>query len=138
LGRGIRVEPGEYRVIGFSGNELRQFYVKSAHTSGTDILSQNLTLSPGASVEITVALASDGAKVEGIVRGQKGEPAPHATVLLAPETRDRMYLFRTATTDEQGRYEFSAVPPGKYKIFAWENPEPGIWFAPGFLKSYES
>jgi protocatechuate 3,4-dioxygenase beta subunit len=49
-----------------------------------------------------------------------------------------MYLFRTATTDEQGRYEFSAVPPGKYKIFAWENPEPGIWFAPGFLKSYES
>jgi hypothetical protein len=29
------------------------------------------------------------------------------------------------------------VPPGSYKLFAWDDVEPGIWWDPDFLKNYE-
>jgi hypothetical protein len=46
-------------------------------------------------------------------------------------------LFLTAATDQYGHYELPDVPPGEYKVFAWDDVEPGIWFDPEFLKKYE-
>jgi hypothetical protein len=36
-----------------------------------------------------------------------------------------------------GRYQFRGVPPGTYKVFAWENIVPGLVQDPAFLAKFE-
>jgi hypothetical protein len=52
-------------------------------------------------------------------------------------TGGRADLFKSTTSDQHGHYEFTAITPGDYKLFAWEDIEPNSWNDPGFLKDYE-
>ena len=130
------VPPDRYALKLF-GSLLREYYVKDAHAGETDVLTGGLTVTGAGAIEIEIAIASDGAAVEGVVRDRNGQPVQGATVLLAPERRLRADLFRSAATDRNGHYEFTAVAPGGYKLFAWEDVEPGAWNDPGFLQDYE-
>ena len=136
FGRG-GVTAGRYPVVRFSGGLLRRFYVKSARAGDADILADGLTVPAGGRVQVAVMLASDGAKLEGIVRNAKEELAPGATVALVPNTRDRIYFFQTTTSDQNAHFEFTAIPPGGYAVFAWDDVEPGSWYDPDFLRIYE-
>jgi protocatechuate 3,4-dioxygenase beta subunit len=109
------------------------FYVKSIRAADTDILADGLTVAPGTSLELDIVLASDGGRVEGTVADSSDHASAGATVLLVPDSRTRADLYRTVTADQYGHYEFTAVPPGGYKLFAWDDIEPGIWFDPAFL-----
>ena len=60
-----------------------------------------------------------------------------AAILLAPDRRSRADLFKSVTSDQNGHYEFAAIAPGDYKLFAWEDVEPEAWNDPEFLKDYE-
>jgi hypothetical protein len=114
-------------------------YVKSIRSGDTDVLNDGLTIAPGGTVQFEITLASDAAKVEGTVTNQSDQPGPGATVVLVPEAklRARGDLFKTATTDQYGHFEFVTVAPGEYKVFAWDDVEPGIWNDPEFLKEHE-
>ena len=114
-------------------------YVKSIRSGDTDVLNDGLTIAPGGTVQFEITLASDAAKVEGTVTNQSDQPGPGATVVLVPEPkfRARGDLFKTATTDQYGHFEFATVAPGEYKVFAWDDVEPGIWNDPEFLKEHE-
>lgn len=62
-----------------------------------------------------LVLASDAALpgvVQGQVRDERGEPVPGAVVSMVGGTTS------AAVADEHGRFEFSPVPPGSYKIRA--------------------
>ena len=52
--------------------------------------------------------------------------------------RGRSYLFKTGTTDESGHFHIPAIPPGDYRVFAWENAERFAWMNPQFLEAYEA
>ena len=117
----------------------RGTYVKSIRAGETEILNDGLTVGQGASVQLVITLAADPGKVEGTVTGKDDQPAAGATVVLVPESRlrARSDLFKMAATDQFGHFEFTAAPPGEYKVFAWEDVEPGIWNDPAFLKDFE-
>lgn len=135
--RGSRtVPPGHYSVARFFGTPLGEYYVKTARAGNVDILTEGFTAASGGQIQITAVLARDGAKIEGVVRNDR-EPAAGADVVLAPDDRSRICLFRSTKTDQYGRYEFPAVPPGNYKLFALDDPEPEIWYDPNFLGKYE-
>jgi protocatechuate 3,4-dioxygenase beta subunit len=51
-----------------------------------------------------------------------GEP-PLAGWTISFETLEGFYMFGTMTTDQNGYYEFTGLPPGLYEV--WENVEPG-------------
>jgi hypothetical protein len=112
---------------------LRKLYVKSATAGQTDILSDGLTVAGGETIDVKIVLADDGALVHGIVRDKDQQPVPGATVLLATDRRSRADRYATATSDQNGRYDFSAIPPGNYKLFAWEDLESNAWDDPEFL-----
>ena len=148
--RGYFLEPENERVSGYSNVAPDRYdvrlerpgagaYVKSISAGDTDILSEGLTLGQGASVQLEITLAKDAGKVEGAVTGQDDQPASGATVVLVPEARlrSRTDLFQSVTTDQFGHFEFATVPPGEYKVFAWDDVEPGIWHDPAFLKDFE-
>jgi hypothetical protein len=55
-----------------------------------------------------------------------------------PNHRQESNLFRDATTDQDGRFTIRGIKPGDYKLFAWDDIEPGIWWDPQFLSHYEA
>ena len=115
----------------------RELYVKGIHAGSVDVLSSGLTITSAATAKIEVVLASDGAAIAGSVLNKDDEPVPGATVVLAPDQRSRADLFRTATVDQAGRYEFIAIRPGSYKVFAWDDVSANAWLDPDFLSRYE-
>jgi len=112
-------------------------YVKSIRAGDADILNDGLTVAQGASVQFEVTLADDAGRLEGTVTGGDDQPESGATVVLVPKLRARSDLFKSATTDQFGHFEFATLAPGEYKVFAWDDVEPGIWNDPAFLKENE-
>jgi protocatechuate 3,4-dioxygenase beta subunit len=94
-------------------------YLKSATAGQTDVLADGLTIGGPGLVTIDATLANDGATLNGSV-------PPAATVLLVPARRSRSDLYRTASADQNGHYEFNAVAPGDYKIYAYLDAEPDL------------
>ena len=133
----IRSVPPVHYTPKLSGVLLRKLYVKSATAGQTDILSDGLTVAGGETIDVKIVLADDGALVHGIVRDKDQQPVPGATVLLATDRRSRADRYATATSDQNGRYDFSAIPPGNYKLFAWEDLESNAWDDPEFLMDPE-
>jgi hypothetical protein len=78
--------------------------------------------------------------VEGTVLSADEKAVAGATILLVPESRlrSRTDLFHQGESDQYGRFSFTGIAPGEYKVFAWDDVEPGIWWDPEFLKKYES
>jgi uncharacterized surface anchored protein len=47
-------------------------------------------------------------------------------------------FIRTAATDVNGQFKFANLPPGDYRIAAWEQIEPGLATIPEFRIKFES
>jgi len=70
---------------------------------------------------------------------EKQEPSVNVPVVLVPDParRNRSDLYRNVSTDAAGRFHIEDVPPGDYKLFAWEDVESGAWQDPDFIRQYE-
>lgn len=88
---------------------------------------------------IDIIVSSGAATVEGLVRDSAGKPLANAAIAVVPEgsRRQNRALYSTATSDTQGRFTFTGVSPGNYKVFAWESVTPGAYFNERFLASSE-
>lgn len=113
------------------------YYVKSVRTSDADVLADGLTVAGPGTLTVAITLASDGGAVQGLVRDKNQQPVAGATILLAPDVRWRADLFRNVASDQNGHYEFPAIAPGGYKLFALQDAESDPWMNPDFLKDYE-
>jgi hypothetical protein len=129
--------PPDHYAVKIEGSLLREFYIKTARAGDTDVLSDGLTVMGPGTIGIDVVMAADGGMAQGVVRDKDQQPVAGATILLAPDKRSRADLLRSASSDQNGHYEFAAVAPGNYKLFAWEDVEPHAWNDPDFLKEYE-
>ena len=68
-----------------------------------------------------VILSPEGQTVAGIVATSAGEVVSGATVVLVPPVgiRQNVSRFKTATSDESGRFTIRGVAPGQYTAYAW-------------------
>ncbi len=123
-------------VFGFP----RDYYLKAARVSGEDVLDEGLDLSLGAPsgpLEITISAA--GGRIDGAVLTEEQEGFGGASVVLVPEERrrDQRRFYKSTTTDQHGRFTLRGIPPGDYKLFAWEEIEHGAYQDAAFLRRYE-
>lgn len=131
------ISKGEYKlnVTGLPPDA----YVKSARLGGEDVLENGLTVGggplPGA---FEVVVSATGGRIEGVVQ-KDGLPFSGASVALVPEARRRQRtdLFKSTTTDQYGRFTLRGIAPGEYKLFAWEELEPGAYRDAEFLRPFE-
>jgi beta-lactamase regulating signal transducer with metallopeptidase domain/protocatechuate 3,4-dioxygenase beta subunit len=131
------VAPDEYRVA--LASLPVKYYIKEVKYGATDALNDPIQFSTGASESIEIVLSLRVAQVDGTVTDDKGQPVPGIQAVLVPDAhRDRSELFRTASTDRNGRFTISGVPPGDYKVFAWESIESYGYFDPELLKRDEA
>jgi hypothetical protein len=133
------VAPGDFRV---NVDRLpANTYVKSIRMGGEDLLRSgfHITRSPENMMQIVVA--TDGGSIGGSVVDESLSPFLNATVALIPESEDprlRSDLFRSATSDSSGNFQLNTIPPGSYKLFAWDWAEPDAWQYADFIRAYEN
>jgi len=129
------VREGEF--IALVGTVPQGLYVKSIQYGGSDILNNSFKFSGSASGSVDVTLRPGPGRISGAVSNARGEAVPGLQVVVVPEQRNRTDLYRTATTDANGRFNFAGVTPGQYRVFSWEAFEPGMQFDPDLLKKHE-
>jgi hypothetical protein len=134
-----RLSQGRYYVSlgSYKGKDL---VIKSIRAGSVDVLRNGLTVSEAGKTPLEIILAPDGGQIEGGVLDKDDKPVAGATVVLVPEPalRGRADRFEDCATDQNGRYKFGNVAPGDYKVFAWDDIEPGAWFDPEFFRDIES
>ncbi|MBI1787988.1 MAG: carboxypeptidase regulatory-like domain-containing protein [Acidobacteria bacterium] len=116
------------------------FYLKAARLGDLDALEKGLDFTQGVGAgAMEVVISAAGGQVEGVVMDAKQQPAPGATVVLAPDAdrRSQSHLFKTVTTDQNGRYTIQGIAPGDYQLFAFEDVERGGEQDPEYLKPFE-
>ena len=116
-------------------------FVKSIRMGNTDVLNDGLHVygQPDGLLEITIG--SGGSEVSGTVTNNATRITPNAVVVLVPDSlnlRRRTDLYRSGTTDHDGRFKLQNVLPGTYKLFAWEFASVDAWFDPAFMQLYEA
>jgi hypothetical protein len=134
------VVPGTYRVILDAPQIPRDFYVKAGRYGTADIVNSLLRVDAEERTPMEIVLGTAMGNIDARVTNSSGAPASSATVVLIPDAplRERLDLFREATTDEAGKVQIERVIPGNYKIFAWEEIESGEWWDPEFMMTQEA
>jgi hypothetical protein len=133
-----QVRAGNYRVHVEGYPE--GFYLKSARIGDVDVLVSGLNVDGGRTAEtLELELSRNGGRIDGTVVHEL-KPAAGALVVLVPnppqQGRDDLYIQKTA--DLLARFSFLGVPPGYFRLFAWEDAEDSRINDPEFLKAYES
>jgi len=115
-------------------------YVADVQLGGRSVYDEGLTVGTDPIAGVEVIVKSDGGTIEGTVSGADKKPLTGRSVVLVPELarRKNFALFRATASDEQGGFRLTRVPPGNYKLFAWDSVVPGAYESAEFLQRYES
>ena len=132
------VGPDRYRIL--ASNLPEGTWLKSIRAGDQEVLDSGLDLSAGVSGSVQITLGSGSGQISGTVQDAKQQAAPGSMVTLLPNPmkEDRNDLYRMTTTDQNGQFTLQGIPPGEYRLFAWEDVEPGSYMDPEFLKPHES
>lgn len=105
------VVPGVYRLEFSAPAPL---YLKSAAMGGRDAVGTDVVIGPGGG-PLEIAVTDDGGVVEGDVTVD--DRSATAWVLLQQDSGP----VRNTRTDSKGHFRLDTIPPGRYKIYAWDN-----------------
>jgi len=128
---------GRYR-IDFQGLPADAF-VKSAVLGDQDVLGGlDVSQSAGAA-KLAIVISHAGARVTGVVHDGAGKSV-YATVSLIPDPPQpgQPSLYHVAETAADGRFQIQGIRPGKYRLYAWEELEPGAHLDPRFTAPHEA
>jgi Carboxypeptidase regulatory-like domain len=131
------VSPGDYEVsvAGLPDG----YYLKSIRAADQEALNTGFTVTAGSAPALRIVASPNAGTVEGTVVNQEQKPVLGSTVVLWPVAKGaRAALYKTATTDAQGRYTITSVAPGEYRLAAFEFLETGAAQDPEFLQAFES
>jgi Carboxypeptidase regulatory-like domain len=135
----LNLSAGDYRV-NVNGIPSDQ-YVKAIRMGAENILDNGFHATGPVDSPMEIVVASDGGTISGAVFDEKSLALPNATVALVPEVSDlrrRLDLYRSTTTDVQGNFQITPIPPGNYKLFAWDYAPTDAWQSSDFIRSYEN
>jgi hypothetical protein len=131
--------PERYRV---KVNGLADgIYVKSIHFGNEDATNGILDLTSGTGGVIDVKLAPNAADVSGTVRNGNGETVMGVQVTLGPasaEVAAQSLFLQQTNTGQDGKFSFKNLPPGEYRILAWEEVDRGLVSDPEFRSYFDS
>ena len=128
--------PGDYRVT--VSNMPPGYFLKSARLDQSDGIEQLLHVTASPIGQLEVVLSPDGGQIEGTILNDKQQPMNGVQAVLIPEQRrTRFDLYSTSRSDLAGRFTMKGIPPGDYKLFAWEAIEPFVYYDSEFMRVSE-
>ncbi len=130
----------KYRVMVTPGAAA---YVKAVTVGGQNILDTGIDLSSGGVGPMEVLLSTKIATVNGMVEKQKQDDAPGSVVIAIVGANSELKLLSTASgqsalarVDESGKFSIANLPPGEYKLIAFEEVDLATASDPEFLKKF--
>ena len=111
-------------------------YLKEVRLGQFDIMN-GVSINGPVSESLEVLLSPKAGQIAGTIVDSRRNPVRNIEAVLIPRDRDRRDLYRTATSDQDGRFSIPTVVPGDYKLFAWEDIEPFAYMDLDFLRKYE-
>jgi len=132
------VPAGHYSVQISDASAMPDWFLKSIAAGGRDAPGAEFSVSGGVTT-LDLLASANGATAEGAATNQNDEPVADAVVVAVPEARFRGHSdrYRSAVTDQRGRFILRGLPPGDYTLFAWESVDGEAYYNPEFLKSFE-
>jgi hypothetical protein len=139
------IQPGSYRLQTGCNPSA---YVAAVSSGGRDLLRLPLVVGYGAAIPpIEVTVRDDGARVQGTIRGWPA-PQPGQSIVFSSDTSPWVFLlplpdstgqFCKSWISPQGEFSFSQVPPGAYRLLAFERPPQNLEYEnPEVMEKYES
>jgi protocatechuate 3,4-dioxygenase beta subunit len=131
------LDPEVYRVSVSAPPDL---YLKSVRWSDRDVMQSGLDLTQGAAGGgLVIVMSAKGGAIDGTVEDDQPAPVAGAMVVLIPaDTLRKKQLFQAVPTGSNGRFHMTAIAPGSYKLFAFENVDPNrVLYDPEFLRPFE-
>ena len=114
------------------------YYLKAVKLSGREVPDNILDLSFNGSA-LEVVLANDAGNITGTVQRSNNDPVQNARVTAVPANgSNRRDLYKSAITGADGTFTLSTLPPGSYKLYAWEEVEQNAWMDPEFRRPFEA
>lgn len=95
------------------------YYLKSVLVDGHEVPESQVAIH-GNHSELTLIASPAGGHIEGMVRNSKGQPIAGQIVLAPDVYRPAPEQIRSIRSDVQGRFTLRGIPPGSYKLYAWE------------------
>jgi len=148
-------EDGTFQLenVGYTKHRLNFFpgttggYVKAVRWGEREITDNIVDLSGGPSAApITIVLSMNGGEIDGTVTSDKpaavdqAPTPPTGMVVLVPEPPqpENTSVYKIAPLDQTGHFSVTAIKPGEYRLYAWEDVESGSWYDAEFLKKFDS
>jgi hypothetical protein len=74
-----------------------------------------------------------------VVGDAAGQAFDGAAVVLVPDKtrRHRPDQYRVVTSAADGKFSIGGIPPGEYKLFAWDSIEANAWVNSDVMANYE-
>ncbi len=132
----IGVSPGQYRI---RASGAAGWTVKGVMADGKDTLDFPLEVKPGENIaNVNVEFTDKFTDLKGTLQSPTGQPTADFTVIVFP-TDQRLWVplgrrIRSARPSTDGKFAFSGLPPGDYRIAAVTDVEPGAWNDPALLQ----
>jgi len=104
------------------------------------VYDNGLVVGAQAATPLDVMVKTDGGSIDGNVLGADRKPVAAGTivVLIPPDDRrQNPALYKTSRTDAQGHFTMSAIPPGPYKLYAWDSVKTGAWQNVEFMQQFD-
>jgi len=97
-----------------------------------------ITIGKEAVEPVEVILSANGGRIDGTVEATD-KTAGTVLVSLVPEgsRRENLLLYRRASL-VQGRFVLTDIPPGNYRLYAWEDLPGGADENSEFMSTYET
>lgn len=134
-------EPGEYylRAHQRGFGPWDKWYVSSIDFNGRDVTNRPLTLPSNATGTLRITMSSRSAALDGAVTDAQGKPAPQAQIMLFPtDGNKRPDLYKTAQSDQNGRFKIRGIVPGSYNVIALSDLDSDAAADPNFVKTIGS
>jgi len=124
----------------------RNAYLADVRQNGVHVYDNGLTVTTQSANPLEVLINTNGGvlngHVAGLDRGPAGPAETNITAVLVPSEDRRqnpdLYFVAHTNAGNRGRFAFSSVPPGSYKLFAWANVKSGAYENAEFLRQYEN
>jgi hypothetical protein len=117
---------------------LSKAYVKSMRMGERDVLREGIQLQSAPTEPLEIVIGSSVGILVGRVVDDQQRPVKNALVALLPKDAMRFRTdHRFLVTTEDGRFQFTELPPGDYDAFAWSGVERGRWQDPDFMRDFE-
>jgi protocatechuate 3,4-dioxygenase beta subunit len=126
--------PGKY-MIRF-GTQTKPYSVARISSQAGDSPGHDVTVTPGAALDLTAVLSAGVVTIEGVVH-KKDKPVAGIMVALVPkDPTANVELFRRDQSDFDGTFLLQGVIPGSYTIVAVEDAWGLDWLQPNVLARY--